>query len=249
MLCTCQDMSYLCHINSSVRSAVGQVKYPLCVCVCVARVQPADTFLRSLHVSEDLWGPALRPLSAWFSHSASASVFLPMVIPSTKIPAHNRRRASALCMIPKTFLSYCFWNRSSSIVPRLSIRCRSFQLWLSREISWLVLARLKLVLAGLHWQCDWTLSSNWGRFSQSIKVGCFISRKSLIKTPRSYPPVTSCISYRWKWISPMYLLPHLSFSVTLKRALCCFCGDPLWPFTRDLIPLSFKWSTRGMRSL
>lgn len=33
MLCTCQDMSYLCHINSSVRSAVGQVKYPLCVCV------------------------------------------------------------------------------------------------------------------------------------------------------------------------------------------------------------------------
>ena len=35
MLFTCQDMFYVCHINSFVRFAVGQVRYPLCVCVCV----------------------------------------------------------------------------------------------------------------------------------------------------------------------------------------------------------------------
>lgn len=131
-------------------------------CQFVHRTGAGDTwvFFCSLDVSVDLWGPALCPHSAWYSHSSnifrhtaqllplSVSQWLSLHQDPTTLPQSYLR----IVYDPKTFLSYCFWNRSSSIVPLLSVHCHTFQLWLSREISWLVLAGLKLVLAGLYWQ-------------------------------------------------------------------------------------------------
>lgn len=141
--------------------------------VCVCCMGAGNAWF--LDVSVDLWDPALRPHSAGYTHSSNiiqmqcTASLSPNAYSSTKIPPHRWSHISVYN--PKTFLSNCFWNHSFSIVPLLSVHCWTFQLWLSREICWLVLAEFKLVLAGLYW----TMSSNWGHFPQYVKVACLIS--------------------------------------------------------------------------
>lgn len=180
---TCLDMSY---------KEVSMICCQVSVMSNILRVSivwvDAWVFLCSLDVSADLWGTALHPQSAWnippkYSDAQhSFSPFLsPTGYPSTKIPQHHHSHISALCMILKSFCPILSGTTVLLCSP-CWVHCHTFQFWLSREISWLVLAGLKLVLAGLYWQYS-------GLWVQTRDVSCStlrwavwsLSIKSLIK--------------------------------------------------------------------
>lgn len=125
---------------SPVCVSYGCRRYLISECVC--------GFMMALHfvlTQPDVHAPP--------TYSDVLCCFSPLLSPdaysSTKIPPHRCSHISALCIIPKHFFCPIV---SGATVLLLSLHCDTFQLKLSREICWLVLARLKLVLARLYWQ-------------------------------------------------------------------------------------------------